>query len=234
MSNPLWALVFASCSHRLLRRRGDEFEPNYFRGYGHAYIRQNRGRTKPCRCHCGFRRERHADRIGDALQRKLYTERRYAQCWLSVHYGSSRLSRRGVRHAHRCPYAGRRQLCKVQQGVRNVLGSSLTGKYCPQVNVAPDATILPAAQSLDITASVSGGAGTPTGSVVLSRGSYTSASATLGSSSAPFYILPGSLAAGSATLTANYTPNASSSPTYSSVAGTDSIPVTSPGSPPSQ
>ncbi|MGH9560836.1 MAG: glycoside hydrolase family 44 protein, partial [Terracidiphilus sp.] len=100
----------------------------------------------------------------------------------------------------------------------------------PTVTVAPDASTVPFAQSLDVTVSVAGSGTTPTGTVVLSSGSYTSSSATLSSGSAVFYVLPGSLAAGSDTLTVTYSPDAASSANYGSTTGTASVTVTAAGS----
>ncbi|HXN47491.1 MAG TPA: glycoside hydrolase family 44 protein [Bryobacteraceae bacterium] len=100
----------------------------------------------------------------------------------------------------------------------------------PTVTVTPDATTLPFAQSLVVTVKVGGSGAAPTGPVALSSGSYTSASTNLNSGSATIYVLPGSLATGSATLTATYTPDSSSSSSYTSATGTAEITVTAPGS----
>ena len=72
---------------------------------------------------------------------------------------------------------------------------------------------------------------TPTGSVILSGGGYTSSAATLSAGSATFNLAPGSLSVGSYTFTASYTPDSSSSATYNSVTGTSptvivALPVT--------
>jgi len=73
---------------------------------------------------------------------------------------------------------------------------------------------------------VSGGNGnpTPTGSVVLSGGGYTSSAKTLTSGSANINVPAGQLAVGNDTLTATYTPDSGSSMTYNSATG--SAPVT--------
>jgi hypothetical protein len=96
------------------------------------------------------------------------------------------------------------------------------------VTVTPDSTTLPSAENLIVAVAVAGNSGTPTGSVVLSSGSYTSPSRTLNSGSATIYVSPGSLATGSDTLTATYTPDPGGS--YGSDTGTAAITVTSPGS----
>ena len=64
----------------------------------------------------------------------------------------------------------------------------------PTVTVTPEETTHPYAENLIVTATVKGGSATPTGSVTLSSGSYTSAAVTLNSGSATFYVQPGSLA----------------------------------------
>jgi hypothetical protein len=68
---------------------------------------------------------------------------------------------------------------------------------------------------------VSGGSGdpTPTGSVTLASGSYTSAATTLSSGSATITVPAGALSAGSDTLTASYTPDTNSSSNYVSATG---------------
>jgi hypothetical protein len=95
------------------------------------------------------------------------------------------------------------------------------------VTVTPGSSSITANQPLLVTMAVSGGAGnpTPTGSVVLTSGSYTSASATLNNGSAQVNIPANSLATGNDTLTATYTPDANSSPIYTSATGTASVTV---------
>ena len=58
--------------------------------------------------------------------------------------------------------------------------------------------------------------------MTIASGGYTSTAATLIAGSATISIPAGSLAAGSDTLTASYTPDAASSPTYNGAAGTSS------------
>jgi hypothetical protein len=100
----------------------------------------------------------------------------------------------------------------------------------PTVTVTPEETTHPYAENLIVTASVAGGSGTPTGSVMLSSGSFTSSAVTLNSGAATFYVQPGSLAIGADTVTVTYTPDSSSSSTYASCTGTANITMTSPGS----
>jgi len=97
----------------------------------------------------------------------------------------------------------------------------------PTVTVTPAASSIAVAQSLGVTVAVSGGSGnpTPTGSVTLSSGTYTSAAATLSGGSAQITIPANSLAVGSDTLTAAYTPDAASSSTYNKATGTAGVTI---------
>jgi hypothetical protein len=76
-----------------------------------------------------------------------------------------------------------------------------------------------------VTAAVAGGNGTPTGSVTLSSGSFTSAAVALNTGSATFYVQPDSLAQGADPLTVTYTPDSSSSSTYATSTDTASITI---------
>jgi hypothetical protein len=97
----------------------------------------------------------------------------------------------------------------------------------PTVTVTPSPASITAAQSTMVTVTVSGGTGaTPTGSVTLSGGGYTSSATTLASGSAVITIPAGSLAVGTDTLAATYTPDSASSATYNSAAGAGSVTVT--------
>jgi YVTN family beta-propeller protein len=97
----------------------------------------------------------------------------------------------------------------------------------PTVTVTPSLSIMSTAQDLSVGITVAGGNGNPipTGSVTLTGGGYTSAAATLGGGSATIDIPAGSLATGSDTLTASYTPDAGSSSTYNSATGTAPVTV---------
>jgi len=79
---------------------------------------------------------------------------------------------------------------------------------CPRLPVMPAASSITTAQSLAVSIAVTGRSGTPTGSVVLSSAAYSSAAVTLTFGSASITIPAGSLATGSDTLTAKYTPDA--------------------------
>jgi len=99
----------------------------------------------------------------------------------------------------------------------------------PTVTVTPEETTHPFAENLIVIATVKDGSVSP-GSVTLSSGSFTSSAVALNFGAATFYIQPGSLAEGGHTLTATYTPDSSSSGTYSTSTGTASMTITSPGS----
>ncbi len=97
----------------------------------------------------------------------------------------------------------------------------------PTVTVTPSASSITTAQSLTVTIIVSGGSGntTPTGTVALTGGGFTSAATTLTSGSASISIVAGKLATGSDTVTVVYTPDSSSSSTYNNASGTASVTV---------
>jgi hypothetical protein len=100
----------------------------------------------------------------------------------------------------------------------------------PTVSVTPGSSSIVSSQSLQVTVAVSGGSGvlTPSGSVTLSGGGFTSAATTLASGSVQITVPANSLSTGNITFTASYTPDTSSSPTYTSATGTASVTVTSP------
>ncbi len=106
-------------------------------------------------------------------------------------------------------------------------GATNQNPTTPTVRVAPGSTSITIAQSLSVTVAVSGANGTATGSVVLSSGSYSSSAAALNSGSSIITLPAGSLAIGTDTLTATYTPDAASSSVYSSASGTASVTVVS-------
>jgi hypothetical protein len=103
---------------------------------------------------------------------------------------------------------------------------TVTGpRTTPTVTVTPSSSSINTAQPLTVTVTVAGGSGkaTPTGSVTLTGGGYTSAATALSSGSATISVPAGSLTAGSVTLTASYTPDSSSSTTYNSASGASSL-----------
>lgn len=94
----------------------------------------------------------------------------------------------------------------------------------PTVTVTPSATSITTTQGLTVAVDV-GGTPTPTGTVTLSGGGYSSAAQTLVSGAVSFNIPAGSLAVGSDTLTATYTPDSASSTTYRTASGTGVVAV---------
>ena len=112
--------------------------------------------------------------------------------------------------------------------VANVVNSwaSSTGSSAATVTVAPATSSLTANQSLSVVVTVAsntaGVTTTPTGSVTLSGGGYTSATATLSGGAYTFTIPGGSLSAGSDTLTVAY----GGDTTYASAVGTAVVTVT--------
>ncbi len=105
-------------------------------------------------------------------------------------------------------------------------GGTSPNPTTPTVSVTPASGSITTAQALSVTVAVSGSDGTPTGSMVLSSGSFTSSTTTLSSGSATITVPAGSLAAGSDTLTAKFTPDSASAGTYNSASGTASVTVT--------
>jgi uncharacterized repeat protein (TIGR03803 family) len=98
----------------------------------------------------------------------------------------------------------------------------------PTVALTLSASSITTEQALTVTVAVKGPSGdpTPTGSVTLTSGSYTSPSAKLSSGSAIVAVPARSLAAGSDTLTVSYTPDSVSSLSYLNATGTSSVTVT--------
>jgi len=100
--------------------------------------------------------------------------------------------------------------------------SVIVAQLPPAVSLTPSAQTITVVQPLSVTIAIGGGTGnpTPTGSITLSSGSYTSAATALSSGSATISIPAGSLAVGADTLKASYTGDTN----YTS--GTASTPVT--------
>ena len=104
--------------------------------------------------------------------------------------------------------------------------SITVAKVTPSATVSPSASSILTIQPLPVTIAVTGGSGnpTPTGSVTLTSGSYTSVAAALNSGSVVITVPAGSLAAGTDSLSATYTPDANST-AYSAVTQTASVTV---------
>jgi hypothetical protein len=109
-------------------------------------------------------------------------------------------------------------------GIYNAPAASAT---TPTLTVTPSTTSITTTQALSVTVTV-GGTPTPTGSVTLTSGTYTSGAVTLSAGSATINIPAGTLAKGTDTLTATYTPDSNSSSTYNSATGSNTVTVTSP------
>jgi hypothetical protein len=109
----------------------------------------------------------------------------------------------------------------------NTVTVTAVAKITPTVTVTPSPSSVTAAQGLTVTVAVNGGSGnqTPTGSVTLTSGSYSSGAVTLASGSATINILGGALATGTDTLTGSYTPDATSSSIYNTATGSNSVTV---------
>ncbi len=103
------------------------------------------------------------------------------------------------------------------------LAATLLSFLTPSVTVKPGSSSISTTQALPVAITVSGGSGnaTPTGTVTLTSGSYTSVATTLSSGSATITIPAGSLALGNDTLTVSY----SGDSTYAPAAGTASVTV---------
>lgn len=93
------------------------------------------------------------------------------------------------------------------------------------VTVTPTSGRIAAAQSLAGAIAVFDASGMPTGSVMLSSGSFTPSAATLNAGSASITVPAGSLAEGSDMLTAVHTPDGASYVRYNRASGTSSVPV---------
>ncbi|HEX4030851.1 MAG TPA: Ig-like domain repeat protein, partial [Terracidiphilus sp.] len=104
-------------------------------------------------------------------------------------------------------------------------------KATPTVTVNASSTSITTTQTLSVTVTVSGGSGNPapTGTVILSSGTYASAATTLSGGSATVAVAAGALSAGTDTLTASYTPDAPGANTYLVAAGTQTVSVTATG-----
>lgn len=108
--------------------------------------------------------------------------------------------------------------------------ASYTFGAAPTVTVTLSSNSIQVQQAVQATIVVSGGMGntTPTGSVTLTCAGYSSGPITLSGGSAAINIFGNTLGAGTDTLTATYTPDASSIALYTSATGTAAITVTVP------
>jgi N-acetylneuraminic acid mutarotase len=133
-------------------------------------------------------------------------------------------------------------------GTNSVSVTSSITPVAPTVTVTPASSSITTAQSLSVTVTVTGSGpcaaagqklitaltiapevcanSSPTGTVILSSGSYTSVATTLSSGSATIVIPAGSLSTGTDTLAATYTPDSNSTGSFTSATGTSSLTVT--------
>jgi hypothetical protein len=95
-------------------------------------------------------------------------------------------------------------------------------KIPPTVSVTPAATTVASDQDLNVAIAVAGptGQAVPTGSVVVSSGTYKSAAIALSNGSATIDIPAGTLAAGSVTIAAAFTPDSAGGAVYETASGT--------------
>jgi hypothetical protein len=100
----------------------------------------------------------------------------------------------------------------------------------PVVTPVPTTSTITSAQSLWVGVAVNQGNGSqfPTGTVTLSSASYTSSGSTLTYGQTSILIPAGSLAIGTDTITASYTPDSASAALYGSSSGTVSVTVSAP------
>ncbi len=113
---------------------------------------------------------------------------------------------------------------------QNTVTITATAALTPAVTVTPSATTMAKVNPLTVTIAVSGGVGnpTPTGSITLMSGYYTSAATTLNGGSAAITVPGGTLVTGSDLLTAVYAPDAASTSTYNNASGSSTISVWDP------
>ncbi|MGA9424874.1 MAG: Ig-like domain repeat protein, partial [Terracidiphilus sp.] len=121
----------------------------------------------------------------------------------------------------------------IYSGATGTASSAVTVTTAmPAVSVAPGSSSLTTAQPLTVTVGVSGGTGSPTATgtvtLTLTGGSYSSSAARLSGGHATFTIPVNSLAVGTDTLMASYTPDATSLAIYNSSTGTATVTALSP------
>jgi hypothetical protein len=104
-------------------------------------------------------------------------------------------------------------------------------KTSPALIVTPSPNQVLTTQALTVTVALHGGIGnpSPTGTVTLSGGGFTSAAITLNGGSAAIPIPAGALSMGTDTLTANYTPDVAGGETYTNATGASTVTVNAAG-----
>ena len=105
--------------------------------------------------------------------------------------------------------------------------SSTSTPITPTLTLTPSATSIAANEALTVAVTVAGpsGSATPTGTVTLTVGTYTSSPATLASGAASITVPASTLTPGSYTVQVGYTPDAASSSVYFAGSGSTSITV---------
>ena len=101
-------------------------------------------------------------------------------------------------------------------------GGGGTQKTTPTVTVTPAKTSIKETDSVDVSITVAGGSSTPTGTVTMSSGTYSSGSTALSGGKATITIQPGKLAPGNDTLTVSYTGDSS----FNAATGSSPLTVT--------
>ncbi|HEX5282655.1 MAG TPA: glycoside hydrolase family 44 protein [Bryocella sp.] len=120
--------------------------------------------------------------------------------------------------------------CTVMVSGNVTITANYVTPVAPAVTVTPASSSITVNQSLSVTVAVaaSQGGSAPTGSVVLTSGTYTSSAATLSAGSATINIPANSLATGTASLKATYNPDSAA---YVTSSGTASVTVNPPPAP---
>ncbi len=103
--------------------------------------------------------------------------------------------------------------------VVNGWAATAIGTASSTVAVSANPTSITSAQGTAVTVTITGASGTPTGTVVLTSGSFTSASKSLTGGTVTFNLSPGVLAVGTDTITATYSGDA----VYASNTGTTQV-----------
>ena len=117
------------------------------------------------------------------------------------------------------------ETCNVTISANAIVTATFAApKTTPAVTVTPASFAITTAESMSVAIAVNGSTGNPvpSGSIVLSSGSYSSAATTLANGAASVNVPAGSLLVGSNILSASYTPDSASSSVYNSATGTSS------------
>src|SRR6185437_12635765 len=118
-------------------------------------------------------------------------------------------------------------LCTVTVSGNVTITANYVTPVAPAVTVTPSPATITTAQAVSVAVAVAASQGgeTPTGSVVVTSGSYTSTATALSNGSATISIPAGTLVTGTDSLKATYTPDSASSIAYATSSGTGSVTV---------